>query len=250
MSETLQVGNRIITAEEIVPLLAGYQMLPQLVRELIIDRAIAPIKCTPEEEAKARQQFYAQNQLTSETKIQSWLKWHRMTLEQLEALATRGLRIEKFKQATWGHKLESYLLSRKRQLDRVIYSLIRTKDMEVAQELYFRIQEGEQSFAELAREYSQGTEAQTGGIVGPVELSAPHPVLVQMLCASQSGQLWPPTRLGEWIVIVRLEKFMPAQLDEPMSQRLLNECFATWLQEQLNELNTTPSHPTLATLSS
>ena len=102
--------------------------------------------------------------------------------------------------------------------------------------LYFRIQEGEQSFAELAREYSQGPEAQTGGLVGPVELTTPHPVLAQMLRVSQLSQLWPPTRLGEWIVIVRLEKFISAQLDESMRQRLLNECFATWLQEQLQQL--------------
>ncbi len=157
--------------------------------------------------------------------------------EQLEALATRGLRIEKFKQATWGHKLESYFLSCKSQLDKVIYSLIRTKDMGVAQELYFRIQAGEQSFAELAREYSQGPESQTGGLIGPVELSTPHPTLAKMLRVSQPGQLWPPMHLGEWVAIARLEKFIPAQLDEPMRQRLLNELFADWLQEQLNQLS-------------
>jgi hypothetical protein len=28
---------------------------------------------------------------------------------------------------------------------------------------------------------------------------------------------------------------MPAQLDAPMRQRLLNECFNTWLSEQLNQ---------------
>jgi parvulin-like peptidyl-prolyl isomerase len=117
----------------------------------------------------------------------------------------------------------------------VIYSLIRTQEPGIAQELYFRIQEGEQSFADLAREYSQGSEAQTGGLIGPVELSVPHPVLAQMLRLSQPGQLCPPTRLGEWFLIVRLEKFIPAQLDASMRQRLLNECFNTWLSEQLNQ---------------
>ena len=250
MLKNLESGNRIINAEEIIPLLAGYQMLPQLLREIIIDRAIAPIKCTPEEEAKVRQQFYAQNMLTSETKREAWLERHGMTPQQLETLATRGLRIEKFKQATWGHKLESYFLSRKAQLDKVIYSLIRTKDVGIAQEIYFRIQEGEQTFAELAREYSQGQEAQTGGLIGPVEMSTPNPTLVQMLCVSQPGQLWPPMRLGEWLVIVRLEKLMPAQLDEPMRSRLLNECFATWLSEQLDQLTTSRTDPRVATLAS
>jgi parvulin-like peptidyl-prolyl isomerase len=158
-----------------------------------------------------------------------------MTSAQLEALAIRGLLIEKFKQTTWGHKLESYFLSRKGQLDRVIYSLIRTQDPGIAQELYFRIQEGEQSFADLAREYSQGPEAQTGGLIGPVELSTPHPTVAQMLRTSQPGQLYPPIRLGEWLVIIRLEKFIPTQLDASIRQRLLNECFSIWLSEQLKE---------------
>jgi parvulin-like peptidyl-prolyl isomerase len=231
----LQVGDRTITAEEIIPLLAGYQMLPSLLRELIIDQAIASLECTPEEKANSLGQFYQQNQITDETVKSAWLKHHRMASEQLEALATRGLLIEKFKQATWGHKLESYFLARKGQLDRVIYSLIRTREAGIAQELYFRIQEGEQSFADLAREYSEGSEAQTGGLIGPVELSVPHPMLAQMLRLSQPGQLLPPTRLEDWFLIIRLEKFIPAQLDDPMRQRLLNECFTTWLSEQLKQ---------------
>lgn len=162
MTAVLQVGNRTITAEEIIPLLTSYQMLPRFLVELIIDRVIASITYTPEEIASNYQQFYEQNQLITETERQAWLKRYRMLPEQLEALATRGLKIEKFKQATWGHKLESYFLSCKPQLDKVIYSLIQTQNVAI-QELYFRIQAGEQSFAECAREYSQGSKLKPAG---------------------------------------------------------------------------------------
>ncbi len=235
MTTVLRVGDREIAVEEIIPLLAGYQLLPQLLRELIIDQAIAPFSSTPEEKANALRQFFEQHQLPDETAQKAWASHHKMTWAQVEALATRGLLIEKYKQATWGHKIESYFLGRKNQLDRVIYSLIRTQDPGIAQELYFRIQEGEQTFADLAREYSQGNESQTGGLIGPVELSVPHPQLAHMLRVIQPGQLCPPTRLGEWLLLVRLEKFIPAQLDAGMRQRLLNECFNTWLSEQLNQ---------------
>lgn len=56
-----------------------------------------------------------------------------------------------------------------------------------------------------------------------------------MLSRGQPGQLWPPLRLGEWLVIVRLEQLIPAQLNEPMRDRLLNELFEAWLSEQLNK---------------
>lgn len=236
MSADLQVGNRSISAEEVMPLLASYQLLPQLLRESIIDRAIASISCTPEEIATACQQFYQRGNLTSESEQQAWLAHYGMSQEQFEAMATRQLRIEKFKQATWGNKLESYFLKRKGQLDRAVYSLIRTKAPGVAHELYFRIQEEEQSFAEVASQFSEGPEAEVGGVVGPVELGSLQPNLARLLRVSQPGQLWQPTPIGEWLVIVRLEKLIPAQLNEFVRPRLLKELFEIWVQEQLQQL--------------
>ncbi|MGB3494740.1 MAG: peptidylprolyl isomerase [Elainellaceae cyanobacterium] len=234
MSVMLKIGNRTVSADDIVPLMAQYQMLPQFLQEVLIDEAIADIECSEEEKQKASEAFFQQHQLTTPEAQQAWLKHYRMTPTQLQDRTTRELRIEKFKVAKWGPKLESYFLDRKSRLDRVIYSLIRTRDLGIAQELYFRISEGEQTFGETAREYSQGPEAQTEGLIGPVELSVPHPVLGQMLSVSQPGQLCPPTRVGEWVVIVRLERFIPAQMDDAMRQRLLNECFQEWIKEQLN----------------
>jgi hypothetical protein len=52
---------------------------------------------------------------------------------------------------------------------------------------------------------------------------------------SQTQQLSPPTQINNVIVIVRLEKILPAQLDRSMGQRLLNERFNQWLQAQMTE---------------
>lgn len=238
MTEVLKIGNRTITADELIPLLAGYQMLPQLRRELIIDEAIASIECTPEEVTHAQHQFFAERQLTSQTDVKAWMEYHALSANQLEAITVRKLKVEKFKQLTWGKKLESYFFQSKAKLDKVIYSLLRTQDIGIAQELYFRIQAKEQSFAEVAREYSKGPEAQTGGLVGPIELSVLHPTMAQLLTNTQPGQVLPPTRISEWIVIVQLEKFIPAQLDEPMRVRLLNELFEGWIQEQQRQMMT------------
>jgi parvulin-like peptidyl-prolyl isomerase len=120
-------------------------------------------------------------------------------------------------------------------MDRVLYSLIRTREAGMAQELYFRIQDDGEPFADLARQYSEGQEAQTGGLIGPVELSVPHAALGRILSISQPGQLWPPTKVGDWFVVVRLEKFLPAKLDEVTRQRLLDELFNHWLIEQVQK---------------
>ncbi|QLE59176.1 peptidylprolyl isomerase [Nostoc sp. TCL26-01] len=237
MTEVLQIGNRTIQSSELIPLLASYQLLPQLLRELIIDEAITPIKCEAEELAQAKQRFFAEKQLAQEADIQAWMAHQGLSIEQLEHLLMRKIRLEKYKQDTWGHKLESYFFQLKGKLDKVIYSLLRTQDAGLAQELYFRLQAKEQTFTEVAQKYSQGPEAQTGGLVGPVELSSLHPAMVQLISTYQPGQISPPARIAEWFVILRVEKLIPAQLDEPMKARLLNELFEGWLQEQQKQVS-------------
>ncbi len=235
MTELFRVGDRVIQAHEILPLLARYQLLPQLLQEIILDQALGGFSCTEAERQEALERFFQQSKLTSAQQQQAWLESQKLTLEQVRAIAERPLLIEKFKTDTWGAKVESYFLTRKQSLDQAIYSLIRTQDQNTIQELYFRIREGEHSFGDLAREYSQGPEANTAGLVGPAPLSQPHPTIAHLLTISQPGQLWPPTRVGEWFVLVRLEKFLPAQLDDAVRQRLLSELLTTWLQDQVQQ---------------
>ncbi len=236
MTGVYKIGETIIKAEEIPALLKRYQLMPQFMREVIIDRAIAEITCTPEEQAAALEKFAAQHQLTSDEAKQAWLASHDLTGEELNTMAERPVKIEKFKQATWTNKVENYFMSRKSNLDHVVYSLVRTKNSGLAHELYFRILEGEQSFAEAARDNSEGPESRTGGLLGPVPLSQPHPAISKLLSVSQPGQLWAPRPLAEWMVVIRLEKFIPAQLDESMRRRLIDELFETWVREQLTEV--------------
>lgn len=204
-------------------------MLPQVLQSLILDQVIASIECTEAE----RQQFC--QQLRSEATYQVWLQQQGVTSAEFETWLDRELSIRKFQQQQWGRSLLSYFLQRKHQLDRVICSLIYLKDEPLAQELYFRIAEGEQSFAEIACTYSQGPEAEVGGKVGPIELGQLHPDLARMFYGSRPGFLWQPIALDQQIVIARLEEWLPVQLDQFMCQSLLNELLDIWLQDQLKQ---------------
>ena len=229
----IEINGGKFRADMLVEKFVGYGMVPQLVREMTLDRSTSDIMLTTEEQELAGQQVYQQLGLDTDQKREVWLKLQGLTAEQLEVKAVREFKLAKFKQTKWGSKVNSTFLERKQQLDRVIYSLICTKDFYSSQELYFRIKEGEQSFDELARQYSQGQEAQTGGLIGPVEIGSIHPNLAKMLIASDVGQLQAPTVIGDWIVLVRLEKLLPVTLDQPMQQRLIEESFDKWLKESV-----------------
>jgi PPIC-type PPIASE domain len=237
MKMNIDLADRTLASESLFPLLAGYKLIPQLLCELIIDRAISAISCTPEECDRACEEFYQEWRLTDAEERHNWLSHYGLNQQSLEQLATRKLRIEKFKEAKWGRQLASEFLQRKRDLDRVVYSLIRTKDIGLAVELYFRIKEGEQSFGELATQYSQGEESRTDGVLGPMEFGSLNSKFARYLYTCPIGEVQTPIGFGDWQLIVRVEEVIPAQLDEAMRQRFLNEKFEAWFNEQLQELS-------------
>lgn len=227
-----------VNHHNILPLLASYQMMPQLLRERIIDEATASIKCTSEEIEQAYQKFYQTNRINSDKELQAWLQRHSMTITQLELTVIRPLKLQKFKQQTWGNQLESYFWQRKSDLDLVVYSTIKVTDKDLAQELFFRLSEGEQTFAEAARQYSQGIEAYTGGMMSPTSIGRLPKSLSQILRFLNPGELYRPVAFNNYFTIVRLEQIIPAKLNSLTAQSLLDEMFESWLQKQIKTLNT------------
>jgi parvulin-like peptidyl-prolyl isomerase len=232
-SAVLTHKKSLTSSPDLLALLRQYQLIPQLLKGMIIDRAISPFSDTAAERELALAQFYQRHQLDSPAAIETWLQLNHLTEDEIEYFAFRSMRIEKFKLKTWGSKLDSYFLKRKSSLDRVVYSLIRTQNRWLAEELYHRLQENEQSFEELAHQFSEGAEKQTGGRIGPVPLSQPHPGIRQLLAVSQPGQLWFPRRIDEWFAIVRLEHLEPIRFDAAVKQYLLHELFETWVQAEV-----------------
>jgi len=185
--------------------------------------------------AQALAALLEQLQLQDPNRRESWLQERGLNDTDLQAMAELPQRWQAWCNKRFTALLETEFLRRKGEFDQVIYSLLRLKDGELASELHQQLREGEASFSELAGRYSEGPEQRSGGLVGPVPLSTPHPALARLLQISQPGQLWPPKQLESWWIIVRLEELRGAQLDEPMAQRLILEQGEDWLRGQVSE---------------
>ena len=124
-------------------------------------------------------------------------------------------------------------LKRKKSLDRVTYSLLRVKNRSTISELYIRLSEEEETFADLASNYSEGVEQVFQGLVGPMEIGNVNPSIAEKLLASSPGQLWPPFELDGWWLLIRFEKYLPASLNEMMRKRLLNEMYEMSIRSKI-----------------
>ena len=132
--------------------------------------------------------------------------------------------------------VELRFLERKLDLDQVTYSLIRVREQHLAEELYHRLADDGDDFADLASAFSQGPEKTSGGRIGPVPLSQAHETVAELLRISRPGQLWPPFFLVNIWLIVRLDVHQPARLDEDVRRALRDELFDDWLERRVEQL--------------
>ena len=100
-------------------------------------------------------------------------------------------------------------------------------------ENYIFVLNGEANFADLAAQHSQGNESKTNGIIGPVPLNQAHPILAERLRTSQPGQLQEPFSIDEWWLVLRLERYEPARLEESTIQTMTTELFQEWVEGEV-----------------
>ena len=109
---------------------------------------------------------------------------------------------------------ETLFLRYKDRLDRVLYSLIRVESQDKAYKLFYEIESKEIEFGDASAQHSYGPEAKTQGIIGPVDLTTPHPEIAARLRTAQSKQLFPPFEADDWWTIIRLEYRFDSEYNE------------------------------------
>jgi len=234
----LAPGLPWITVPELNRLIRRHRLAPTLAKTWVLDQLAMRVELDLELE---QQLLLAEAQRLgfdpkAEQALADWLDQQPIPEPDLLARATGPARWRRWQSHRFGDEIEIRFLERKNELDRVSYSLLRVKEREQAEELYQQIKEGESSFAALSQQFSEGSERQSQGLIGPVPLASGHPDLVSRLRVSTPGQLWEPFFVVNIWLVVRLEQRWPAQLNEAMREQMMGELFQGWLDQQVKEL--------------
>jgi len=225
-----------ITLSEINRLVRQQGVAPALARAWVLDDLLRAIPLTPERQLELERQWLEHHGVSRPEELEPWLARQRLLPEDVSQLACQAERLDRFRRHRWGEEVEIHFLRRKPELDQVVYSLLRVSDADLAAELHQRIVEGEASFADLATTHAEGRERHSQGVIGPLPLLTAHPEISSRLRVGQPGQIWPPFPVDRFWIVVRLEEHLPARLDEPTAQRMLEELYEAWLQERVNLL--------------
>tara|TARA_Y100000766_G_C18828394_1_gene566714 strand:- start:182 stop:934 length:753 start_codon:yes stop_codon:yes gene_type:complete len=230
--ESLELLNN-----ECINLLHKNKLLKPLIRSEITKSILKKVIIEEDLKEQIINDFKKKVGILNNNELEKWLRANELNQSDLEDLALKESRLNKYCEKEFSHNVESHFLERKNQLDIVVYSLLRLKDFYKARELYLRISEQEADFGDLATLFSEGIEKATRGIVGPVPLEQAHPALVDKLRNSNPGEVQPPIPIDGSYVIIRLESLDTALLDNFMRTKMLLELFNKFVDNKTNEYN-------------
>ena len=220
-------------SSETLALLRRNNLLHALIKAELVRESVKDIELSGGQREKAWNQYKTKKNLDNPDLVDTHLRKNGLREEELRWQLELPIRVQLHSQANFGHKAEARFLARKEQLDLVVYSLLRLRDGYLAREFYLRISGGEANFADLAATYSEGPEAKTKGIVGPVPMTNAHPALSERLRTSRAGQLLQPFQVEQWWLVARLERYEPAKFDDSTRQRMAEELFQEWLNQEV-----------------
>lgn len=221
-----------VLTPEAVALLQQHGLLLQLAQSQVLLETAARVELSEQEQAQVRQQICSKLKLEDPSQLDAVAEAKGLDLQALLEQAARPIKLRKDALERFGHKVEQHFLTRKSGLDQVVYSLLRVKDRDLANELYLMLAGNESNFADLAARYAEGPERGTRGIVGPVPINQAHPLLAERLRSCQPGELCPPMQVEGWHLVVRLESLRPANLDPATEAGMAQELLMQWVQEE------------------
>ena len=207
-------------------------LFKSFIKSILVSKMISHIELDDESKTKAFQNFMLSNKIKNENDLKKYLEISFISQSELERDVIKQAKIIEFAKRKYNKKANTRFLARRRDLEMVVYSLIRTSNHELAKEIYFKVESEEEGFEELAIKYSEGNEKYSRGIIGPVPINQGHPSLADKLRVMQKGELSEPFLLDNWWCVLRLEKLIKPSFNEIVESQMCKEIF----DEEINSL--------------
>ena len=222
----------LLSDDDALSLVRRMELVPQLLRRHLEEQITALVPLEEDWLEESRSSFLNGRSYDDCLREMGW------TSADLELHLRRPEALRRFAHQRFGPGLEERFLASNGSRDVVIYSLLRVKNYALARELWIRLEEDETTFAEVARKYGEGPEADRQGVIGPMPIGTLQPVVLQDILRSlKAGEMSPPIGVGEWQLLLRLEKLTPTRLDDEVREQMLRESLDQFLEDRVCKIN-------------
>ncbi|WP_404785032.1 peptidylprolyl isomerase [Altericista sp. CCNU0014] len=229
-----------ISQDEILQQVKLSCQMPALVRAIaerkIVSQKAQELELTVEtaELQKAADSFRLKNNLVTAQETIDWLECHALSLDDLEALVYHTVLSTKLADRLFADRVKPYFTERQLDYTQIVLYEVVLSDFDLAMELFYALQEGEITFAEIAQQYAQELEMRRrGGYRGLVTRKDLKPELSAAIFAAKPPQLLKPIAVGKQVYLVWVEAIVSPALTETLRSQILTELFSGWLKQQV-----------------
>ena len=230
--EELNQKLRSHLTDDGIAFLKDNDLLKSYIREIIIYEQIKNLPLTTDDKQKGVKAFMEKNKLRTKEELEKFRTEKGFDLKVLEGKILKPIKIQTLAIKLFSSQANSRFNQRKDALDLVVYSLLRTKQKELALELYFRIESNEVDFSKIAQDHSQGEERVTKGIIGPIPFSKGNPLLMNKLKSLKIGELLEPFALDGWWIVLRLENIISTKFSESIKLQMCIEMLEEFIDSE------------------
>jgi parvulin-like peptidyl-prolyl isomerase len=236
-------SQRLIEASEIIELLRRELQLKTFTQKVwqkkVIEKAAQErgLTVTPEEIQVVGDQLRREKRLEKAADTIAWLVDQMISVEDLEAGIRDRLLAQKLAEHLFSKEVEKVFVQNKLQFDQIILYQIVVATRQLAQELFYQIQEGEISFFDAAHLYDiDENRRHLCGCEGKVYRWGLKPDIAVAVFSAQPGEVIRPIETERGYHLFLVEKFLPAELTPQRYQEILHNLFNEWVSNEVNYL--------------
>ena len=247
----INVSEVEVETEEVVFSLKKNILLKDVCHNILRQRLIYEaaqarnLTVTPEEIQVEADRLRQEYQLQRATDTLAWLADQLITAEDWEAGINERLLAQKLAEALFAFEVDRYFAQHRLDFEQALLYQTIIPYEQVAQEVFYEIEEEEISFYQAAHLYDTDERRRNHcGWEGAVYRWSLKPAISALVFAAQPGAVVGPIQTEQGFHLLMVEEFVPAQLTPETRQEILQKMFQEWLQNELNYLlsNNTPNH--------
>lgn len=237
----VELSSVDIEPTEIVNYLGQVLQLREICQKIICQKIINAVAqnqgviVTPEEVQLEMYHIRSGQPLEEYVETSTWLANELISSEDWEIGVRNRLLAQKLAKAMFSGEVERFFTQHQSDFDQILLYKITVPYERLSQELFYQIEEEEISFYEAAHLYNNDWEYKLHcGYQGIKYRRDLNPDLVETMFNAREGEVIGPIKSAEqaydlWLV----EAQFPAKLTTELHDRIMNQLFQEWLENQL-----------------
>jgi len=232
----LWLDGQPVSTSEVMAVLRKERKLPELVKNLVLDRTLSQVKLADGREDELLHNFRQQQKLESDEAFTDFLQNSHITEPLLKQSLSRPHRVVQFREERWGPRANSLYLKHKDRYDRISYRRLQSGNADVMQEVFFRLKDREDSWETMARQFP-GAPPDADALLKGIPAAEMEAPLLAALRKADPGVVIRPLRLNpSAVVVAELESIEASRFDDELRTRILRQEFDSWLQEECERM--------------